>query len=282
MNRLRTSTLMIIFLCAAIVLALGVKGFFSAQPVSGSELSSTEYLWYYLPHEPNEPPKPIEKAKYLDRYDVLYLGPADGNALYLTFDDCPNNDNIPKILDILEKHNAPAAFFMTKDYILKNPDIIRRILDDGCLVCNHTASHIYVTGVSFDKFAAELKGVEDAYREATGQELPKFFRPPQGRFSEITLDYAQRLGYTTVFWSFRYEDWDTCHQLSREQAYKIIMGETHPGEILLLHSQSSTNVNILDQLLTAWEEQGYSFHSIADIPRRTGIDKNSFSDSSAM
>jgi peptidoglycan-N-acetylmuramic acid deacetylase len=268
MGKLTISTLLIIFLCAAIVLALGVKGIFSSRPTSESMLSSTEYLWYYLPHNPNEPPRPIEKAKYLDQYDVLYLGPTVDKALYLTFDDCPNNDNIPKILDVLEKHGVSAAFFMTEDYIRKKPDVIRRIVTGGSLVCNHTASHVHVTGINFEKFAAELKGVEDAYREVTGQELPKFFRPPQGLFSEVTLDYTQRLGYTTVFWSFRYEDWDTHHQLSREQAYRIIMGETHPGEILLLHSQSSTNVNILDQLLTDWEKQGFTFRSIADIPRR--------------
>jgi peptidoglycan-N-acetylmuramic acid deacetylase len=269
MRRLQISTLAMMFLCAAIVLALGVKGFLSARPASGSAMrSSTEYLWYYLPHGPNEPPKPIEKATYLDQYDVLYVGPPDENVLYLTFDDCPEGDSIPRILDTLEKHGAPAAFFMTEEYIRAHPDVIRRIADNGNLVGNHTASHVRVTGMSFDRFAAELAGVEDAYREATGRELPKFFRPPQGRFSEVTLDFAERLGYTTVFWSFRYEDWDPYHQLSSEQAMKTILAETHPGEILLLHSQSSTNVRILDRLLIAWEEQGFEFRSLGDIPRR--------------
>ncbi len=269
MRRLEISTLLIIFLSAAIVLALGVKGFLSSRPVSGGAmLSSTEYLWYYLPHETGEPPRPIEKATYLDQYDVLYVGPPDENALYLTFDDCPEGDNIPKILDTLERHNAPAAFFMTEAYIRAHPDVIRRIVDGGSLVGNHTASHVRVTGMDFDRFAAELSGVEDAYREATGRELPKFFRPPQGRFSEVTLDFARRLGYATVFWSFRYEDWDPCHQLSEEQAMKTILAETHPGEILLLHSQSSTNVRILDRLLSTWEEQGFVFRSLGDISHR--------------
>jgi peptidoglycan-N-acetylmuramic acid deacetylase len=254
-------------LLAAAVLALGVKALLTSQPVSGSKLSSTEYLWYYLPHDPNTPPKPIEKAKYLDQYDVLYVGPSDSNTLYLTFDDCPNNDNISKILNTLEQHKATAAFFMTEDYISCHPDVIRRIVDDGCLVGNHTATHVGVTGLSFEKFTAELKGVEDAYREATGKDMPRYFRPPQGRFSEVTLSYAQRLGYTTVFWSFRYEDWDAYAQMSESLAKLTILAETHPGEILLLHSQSSTNVAILDQLLTEWEGQGFTFRSIADIPR---------------
>jgi peptidoglycan-N-acetylmuramic acid deacetylase len=264
---LKITTKLICGLLTAAVLAMGTKALLTSRPASGDVLSSTEYLWYYLPHDPNTPPRPMEKAKYLDRYDVLYVGPADDSALYLTFDDCPNNDNIPKILDVLEKHGAPAAFFMTEDYIRRNPDVIRRIVDAGCLVGNHTASHVRVTGLSLEKFAAELKGVEDAYREVTGQELPRYFRPPQGCFSEITLSRAQQLGYTTVFWSFRYEDWDPHAQLSEELATLTILAETHPGEILLLHSQSRTNVRILDRLLTTWEEQGYAFESLSNITR---------------
>ena len=267
MSRLSLSTLLIVFLCAAIVLAFGTRYMFLAEPASGSSaLSSTVYLWYYLPHDPSQPPEPIEKAKYLGNYNVIYIGPSDEKVLYLTFDDCPNNDNISKILDILKDHNAPGAFFMTEDYIRRCPEVIRRIVDEGSIVCNHTSSHGSVTGLSFDRFREELAGVEDAYREATGQELLRFFRPPEGRFSEVTLSYAEKLGYTTVFWSFRYEDWNDYHQPSPEQALKIVLSETHPGEILLLHSQSSTNIKILDQLMDTWEEQGYSFKPLTDIP----------------
>ena len=125
--------------------------------------------------------------------------------------------------------------------------------------------------MTFEKFKAELAGVEDAYREATGEELPKFFRPPQGLFSEKTLSYAKELGYTTVFWSFRYEDWDLCNQPSDEKAYATIIGETHPGEIALLHAQSSANVRVLDRVLTAWEEAGYTFGSLCDIAPLTRL-----------
>lgn len=272
MNRLKISTWLIIFLTAAIILALGIKGFFSSKPVSGENIySTTEYMWYYLPHEPDKQPKPMEKAKYLGNYDVLFVGSPDSKSLYLTFDDCPNNSNIPKILDVLEKHDAPAIFFMTENYIRQHPDVIQRIVGGGSIVGNHTSSHVGVTGLSFSKFEEELNGVEEAYREATGFELPKYFRPPQGKFNELTLNYAERLGYTTVFWSFRYDDWNEYSQQSEEKAYKIIMSETHPGEILLLHSQSSTNVKILDRLLTAWEEQGYTFEPISDINEKTDL-----------
>lgn len=272
MNNLKISTLLIIFLLAAIVLALGVKGYFASQPASGEPtLSAAVYLWYYLPHKPDEQPKPIEKAKYLDKYDVLYVGNPDEKTIYLTFDDCPENGHIPAILDTLEKHGASAAFFMTERYIRQHPDVVMRIADGGSLVCNHTASHISVTGLSFEQFRAELRGVEDAFREITGRSLPKFFRPPQGKFSEVTLSYAQQLGYTTVFWSFEYEDWNQGRQKSENSAFNTIMSETHPGEIVLLHSQSDTNVKILDRLMSAWEEQGYSFGSLADIRPETDV-----------
>jgi peptidoglycan-N-acetylmuramic acid deacetylase len=213
----------------------------------------------------------MEKAKYVDEYNVIYLGDTSQKVIYLTFDDCPNNGNIPKILDILEAHGAAAAFFMNEAYIRKNPDVIRRIVEDGYIVGNHTAHHIGLSRVTFEKFKSELAGVEDAYREATGEELPKYFRPPQGLFSEKTLSYAEELGYTTVFWSFRYEDWDLRNQPSDEKAFQTIIGEMHPGEIALLHAQSPANVRVLDRVLTAWEKAGYTFGSLDDIPHSTPI-----------
>ena len=241
--------------------------------IINSPISTAEYMWYYLPHESEMQPRPMEKAKYIQNYNVLYVGEPEDKAIYLTFDDCPENGNIPGILDILEKHNASAAFFMTEAYIRKHPDIIRRIVSDGNLVCNHTSHHISVTRLSFEKFKAELRGVEEAYSEVTGQELPKFFRPPQGKFTELTLSYAEQLGYTTVFWSFRYVDWVVTNQPSEDRAFTTIMSETHPGEIALLHSQSKTNLRVLDKVLTAWEEKGYIFKSLDTLARKLPLRK---------
>lgn len=246
-------------------LAVSARGI-SLSGSRGIPALTDEFMWYYLPHDKDEQPEPMEKAPYLKDYYVLYVGPADKKVIYLTFDDCPENGNIPAILDVLEKHNAPAAFFMTEDYIRKNPDTISRIAGDGYLVCNHTSHHTCVTGVPFEKFKAEIKGVEDAYREITGKELAKYFRPPQGKFSEKSLSYTEEMGYVTVFWSFRYMDWEANNQMSEDRAFSIIMKETHPGEIALLHCQSKTNIKILDRVMTAWEEQGYAFGSIGDIP----------------
>lgn len=260
MDRLKLSTVVLIFLASSLVLLLCARFL-----PTGEMVSADEFMWYYLPHEADEPPHPMEKAGYISDYDVLYLGDIERRVIYLTFDDCPDNGNIPAILDVLEKHEATAAFFMTELFIREHPDIILRIVKDGCLVCNHTAHHVGVSRMSFKEFKAELEGVETAYHEVTGEELPKFFRPPQGLFSEKTLSYAEELGYTTVFWSFRYSDWDVYNQPSEEAAFKAILKETHPGEVALLHCQSSTNVHVLDSVLTAWEEAGYTFKSLYDI-----------------
>lgn len=229
-----------------------------------AEVYAQEFRWYYLPHAQNKQPRPMEKAKFYEKYSVLYVGVPDEKIIYLTFDDCPENDNILAILDVLEKHQAPAAFFMTKPFIENHPDTVRRVLESGSLVCNHTSRHVNVAQLSFEKFKTELKGVEEAYFEVTGLQLPKYFRPPHGAFSEASLRYADEMGYTTVFWSFCYRDWDT-RQPSKGNALSAIIKEAHPGEIMLLHCQSSTNLQILDQALTSLSELGYGFGSLEDI-----------------
>lgn len=269
MTKLKFNVLLFLFALMAAALVVCAKGVYLPLPgSSGIEVFADEFMWYYLPHGTDGRPEPMEKAAYLKDYDVLYIGPADIKAIYLTFDDCPENGNIPAILDILKEHGAPAAFFMTEDYIKKHPDTVRRIADEGHLVCNHTAHHIGVSQLSFEKLKAELKGVEDAYREATGRELAKYFRPPQGKFSEKSLSYTEYLGYTTVFWSFRYYDWEVYNQPSEQKAFDAIMKETHPGEIVLLHCQSKTNVSVLGRVLSAWEEQGYGFGSLGSIAKK--------------
>jgi peptidoglycan-N-acetylmuramic acid deacetylase len=266
MSRLKVSTLfLIVFFMAEMgaILSNTLSLYYDT-----TQAAAREFMWYYLPHDEEEQPEPMEKAGYLKDYDVIYIGSPDRKVIYLTFDDCPENGNISSILDVLEEHHAPAAFFMTEVFIRKHPDVIRRIDGDGYLVCNHTAHHVSVTRLSFDKLKAEIKGVEDAFREVTGKELDKYFRPPQGKFNETSLSYTEELGYTTVFWSFRYTDWEVNNQPSEDAAYNTIMKETHPGEIVLLHCQSKTNVKVLDRVLDSWEQQGYTFGSIADIQKK--------------
>ena len=199
----------------------------------------------------------------LKAYDAVYLGDATQKVLYLTFDAGYENGCTEKILDVLKKHQVPAAFFLVGNYIEKNADLVRRMVEDGHIVANHTMHHYDMSKLS-DKeaFAKELTDLEKLFREVTGKEMPKYYRPPQGIYSEENLKMAQELGYKTVFWSLAYADWNNDAQPTREQAFDKLIPRVHNGAVVLLHSTSSTNAEILDELLTKWEEMGYSFASI--------------------
>lgn len=265
LRKIRFVAILISCIILVIVIVLWASGVFSRTPVYGSTppTITREYMWYYLPAGHGDQPLPMEKAKFFKKYDVYYVGRTDEKVIYLTFDDCPENNNIPAILDVLEKHHATAAFFMTGSFVDRHPDIVRRMVADGYLVCNHTTHHIRVTALlDFEKFKAELSGIENSYKSITGSEMPKYFRPPQGKFSELSLKYTEKMGYTTVFWSFRYVDWELNSQPTEQKAFSTIINETHHGAIVLLHCQSKTNVKILDKVLDEWEHQGYTFQSL--------------------
>ena len=178
------------------------------------------------------------------------------------------NGNTPAILDALKKHNASACFFLVGNYIETAPDLVQRMVDEGHLVGNHTYTHPDMSKISdAASFSQELTKLEEAYQALIGQPLPKFYRPPQGKYSAENLEQAQALGYTSVFWSLAYVDWYTDNQPTAEQAFSKLLPRIHPGAIVLLHSTSSTNASILDELLTKWEAEGYSFGSLSELKR---------------
>ena len=118
---------------------------------------------------------------------------------------------------------------------------------------------------TMESFSEEIQTVEKLYQQITGQEISRFYRPPQGKYNEANLKMAQELGYHTFFWSLAYVDWYQDNQPSHEEAFEKLLGRIHPGAIVLLHSTSSTNAEILDELLTKWEEMGYHFGSLDDL-----------------
>ena len=171
------------------------------------------------------------------------------------------------ILDALKKHNAPAAFFVVGNMIETAPDIIRRMAAEGHIVGNHTYHHPDMSRIADQEaFRKELENLADLYRETTGQELPRYYRPPRGKYSEENLKQAQALGYKTVFWSLAYVDWYTDNQPTADQAYAKLLPRIHDGAVVLLHSTSRTNAEILDDLLTKWEDMGYTFASLEELP----------------
>ena len=205
-------------------------------------------------------------ARELARYDGAYLGDTTKKVIYLTFDAGYENGCTGKILDILQKHQVPAAFFLVGNYMKTNPDLVRRMVSEGHIVGNHTMSHPDMSKISDEaSFRKELEGLETLYREITGQEMPKYYRPPQGIYSKTNLEMAQKLGYKTVFWSLAYVDWNNDAQPTAEYAFSKLLPRIHSGAVVLLHSTSQTNAAILDELLTKWEQMGYTFAPISEL-----------------
>ena len=202
----------------------------------------------------------------LRQFDTVYLGDTSEKVIYLTFDAGYENGCTAKILDVLQKHQVKAAFFLVGNYIEKNADLVRRMVKEGHIVGNHTMHHYDMSKLS-DKasFTRELTDLEALYKTATGMDMPKFYRPPQGIYSEENLRMAKELGYKTVFWSLAYVDWNNDSQPSHEQAFSKLLPRIHNGAVVLLHSTSQTNAEILDELLTKWEEMGYTFGTLEDL-----------------
>ena len=202
----------------------------------------------------------------LKEYDAAYLGDTSQQVIYLTFDAGYENGCTAKILDVLKEHEAPAAFFLVGNYIEKNADLVRRMVKEGHIVGNHTMHHYDMSKISEkEAFSKELTDLEALYKETTGEELEKFYRPPQGIYSESNLQMAKELGYKTVFWSLAYVDWNNDAQPTKEEAFSKLLPRIHSGAVVLLHSTSQTNAEILDELLTKWEEMGYTFGDIHDL-----------------
>lgn len=202
----------------------------------------------------------------LKQYNAYYAEDTDEKVLYLTFDAGYENGNTPAILDALKKHGAPAAFFVVGNFIEDEPELVKRMVEEGHIVGNHTMTHPDMSAISTqESFQEELAGVEKLYEDLTGEPMTRFYRPPRGVYSISNLAMADNLGYATFFWSLAYVDWNQEQQPSREEAFSKLLPRVHPGAIVLLHSTSSTNAEILDELLTKWEEMGYSFAPLTQL-----------------
>ena len=248
-----------IFLTAIALTVLGVvRVFYEAAVPTAS--------WGLSFRQEGSAPVGTAGMEQLRQYDAAYLGDTREKVLYLTFDAGYENGCTEQVLDTLKKHQVRAAFFLVGNYIERNADLVRRMVEEGHIVGNHTMHHYDMSKIS-DKaaFAKELQDLEALFQQTTGQELPKYYRPPQGIYSEENLKMAQELGYKTVFWSLAYVDWNNDSQPTAEQAFAKLLPRTHNGAVVLLHSTSKTNAEILDELLTKWKEQGYRFGTLDEL-----------------
>ena len=242
---------------------------FRILSLSISVFASGECHWYIKrngclrPEFPKEENEVREHSGYF--IDEHLSDDTLEKRLYLTFDAGYENGNIERILDILKSENIPAAFFLLDNIILKNTDLVIRMVDDGHLVCNHTRNHKNLSNATANEIAENLSSLEKIYKDKTGRKMSKYFRFPEGKYSIEALKCVEKLGYKTIFWSFGYDDWDDSRQPDTQRAIKKVLDNTHNGAVILLHPTSKTNADILPTLITEWRKMGYSFGTLHEL-----------------
>lgn len=201
-------------------------------------------------------------------YQAYYIGSRD-KLIFLTFDEGYENGYTASILDTLKQAQVPAAFFVTTPYIRDNPALIKRMVNEGHLVVNHSKTHPSMPSITSnpERFKHELSDTAQAFKDLTGQDMPLLFRPPKGEYNKTSLQMTADLGYKTVFWSFAYEDWTVDRQPDPEKSYQLIMQNIHPGEIMLLHAVSKTNNDILGRVISGVQGEGYRFASLSQLEK---------------
>ncbi|MBO5408562.1 MAG: polysaccharide deacetylase family protein [Clostridia bacterium] len=253
------------FAAGICVLAAITALFTKAVPIA-QNTAAFKTDWGLSYQENGNPPAGNRSQAELSKYDAYYLGNQEEKVLYLTFDAGFEAGYTPQILETLKQHQVPAAFFLVGNYLDTKPELVKQMAADGHLVANHTNHHPDMSKISdLENFQKELSDLEEKYKTITGQEMKKFYRPPQGKFNEQNLTQAKNLGYKTVFWSLAYVDWYQDKQPTREQALEKLLPRTHNGAIILLHSTSKTNAEILGELLTKWKEMGYRFGTLEQL-----------------
>ena len=212
------------------------------------------------------PPMGNAEQEELLLYNAYYIGNTEEKVIYLTFDAGYENGYTSAILDTLKEKNVPATFFLVEHYMNTASDLVLRMAEEGHTVANHTASHPDMSKLNTaEALQKELNPVELKYRQITGKEMAKIYRPPQGKYSEANLSHAKALGYTTVFWSLAYEDWDNANQPNPDRALQKLNSRIHNGAIVLLHSTSKTNAEILGRLIDDWRAMGYTFGRLEEL-----------------
>ena len=226
--------------------------------------------WYCIRNKANRQPPIPPEFSFVEDFGGYYIdrthtdGMSD-KVVYLTFDVGYENGNVEKVLDALAQAQAPAAFFILKHVVEANGALVERMVREGHTVCNHTANHPDLSQASKERIESELEALNVAYKALIGSDMPKYFRPPEGSFSEQMMQSVYSLGYKTVFWSFAYADWDNNKQPSHDKAMRCIMDNIHNGAVILLHPTSATNATILPQVLSELKAQGYRFGTLEEL-----------------
>ena len=236
-----------------------------------SSLSNEKAGWWFNPKKAGGNGKSTiteKTANLLNKYNGIWQAKTDEKVMYLTFDEgYEYNNNTAKILDTLKAKGVKAAFFVTGAYVKSNLDLVNRTENEGHLVCNHSVNHLnQVEAIKNPKkLEDDIAGLQNLYKEKTGNNLASFLRPPEGVYSERTLKFINDMGYRPVFWSFAYKDWLRDNQPDKKFAIEKITGQFHPGSVLLLHAVSDTNAEILGEIIDQAVNMGYRFGSLYEL-----------------
>ncbi len=229
------------------------------------ELNNTKIGWGIKKKDNHEQPELGQKnIELINKYDGIALGNNQDKTIYLTYDLGYEAGYTSKILDTLKEKNVQGTFFITAHYLNTAPDLVKRMIEEGHIVGNHTVNHKSMPELSDDELKDELLKLNQALYEKFEYEM-RYMRPPKGEFSERTLKLTSELGFKTVMWSFAYVDWNEDSQPSNEEAFKKVTSNFHNGEIMLLHATSKTNSEIMGQIIDEARAQGYIFKNINEF-----------------
>ncbi|MFC0213450.1 delta-lactam-biosynthetic de-N-acetylase [Paenibacillus chartarius] len=201
----------------------------------------------------------------LEKHGAIFLGDTGKKELYLTFDNGYENGFTAQILDVLKEKQVPACFFVTGHYVKDQPELVKRMAAEGHIVGNHSWSHPDMSALPPERIKSELDKVKEAVAALTGQTGMAYLRTPRGIFNERTLAVSKELGYTNVFWSIAYKDWDTKAQRGKSYAFTQVVNQLHPGAVILLHSVSKDNADAMGAIIDEARRQGYEFKSLDQL-----------------
>ena len=224
-----------------------------------STLSNKKIGWYFMKgKDHNQPTFGKDLSVPADKYDAIYLKSAEDKTVYLTFDEGYENGYTGQILDTLKEKNVKAVFFVTGPYLENEKELVKRMVDEGHEIGNHTINHKSMPTLTDAEVEKEVLDLDKKFYDEYGKSM-KYLRPPMGEFSERTLSITKSLGYTNVFWSFAYKDWEVNNQKGTDYAYNTVINALHPGEVMLLHAVSKDNANALGDIIDKAREMGYEF-----------------------
>ncbi len=229
-----------------------------------SELDNTDTGWSFKRNPDHEPVTGYYNID-ISLFGAYFINNVDEKVVYLTFDEGYENGYTTPILDTLKANKVKATFFITGDYIDREPELVQRMVDDGHLVGNHSENHPKFPELTDEELFYEIASLGDKFLALTGREMDPFFRPPSARYSERTLYLTRKLGYRTIFYSMAFKDWLVDDQPGKEGSYNHVMDNYHDGAIILLHAVSESNTQALDDIIKDLKALGYRFGSLYEL-----------------